>query len=234
MVAFHRSRGAAATIALTCVADPSAFGVVEASDDGQVSRFVEKPPPGQATSHWINAGVYVLEPDVLRLVPPGEPYMFERGLFPGLLERSDPVYGFRHPGYWLDMGTPGKYLRLSEDLLRGTAASPLVTPLTEGEVRVESAADVHPTARVSGPALLGDGCRVGAGARIEGPAVLGPGCSVGEGAIIDRVVLWDGASVGPGVCVSRSVLGGGVTVGAGVRLADSALVGHLGRVAVDG
>ena len=234
MVAFHRSRGAAATIALSWVADPSAFGVVEAGDDGRVRRFIEKPPPGHATSQWINAGVYVLEPEVLGLVPSDEPYMFERGLFPSLLERGDPVYGFRHPGYWLDMGTPGKYLQLNEDLLRGKAESPLVTPFADGEVRVEGAAEIHPTALVSGPALLGDGCRVGAGARIEGPAVLGAGCSVGAGAVIERAVLWNGATVGAGARVSRSVLGGGVTVGAGVRLADSAVVGHVGRVAVDG
>lgn len=234
MIAFHRSRGAAATIALTWVADPSAFGVVEADDDGRVRRFVEKPPPGQAASHWINAGVYVLEPEVLGLVPSGEPYMFERGLFPTLLERGDPVYGIRHPGYWLDMGTPGKYLQLNEDLLRGSAESPLVSPFSESEVRTEGAADVHPTARLSGPVLLGDGCRVGAGARIQGPVVLGTGCSVGEGAVVERAVLWDGAEVGPGARVSRSVLGGGVSVGAGVLLADSALVGHLGRVVIDG
>jgi len=232
MVAFHRSRGAKATIALTWVSNPSAFGVVEADEDGRVSRFVEKPPLHAAASHWINAGVYVLEPELLDMVPPGVPYMFERGLFPSLLKGGIPVYGYRMDGYWLDMGAPGQYLKLNRDLLLGTARSPLLDPFAADEVRAEGPTQVHESARLVGPVLMGEGCRVAKEAVVRGPVVLGSGCSVGEGAAVEDAVLWEGVEVGRGAWVSRAVLGNGTKIGEGVRVSDTALVGHMARVTI--
>ena len=116
---FHRRQGAAATIVLTHADDPTAFGMVETDGAGRVLRFVEKPAPERVTTHWVNAGTYILEPDVLRYAPAGEPFMFEGGLFPRLLEEGEAVYAFPSDAYWTDMGTPAAYLRLHADLLRG-------------------------------------------------------------------------------------------------------------------
>lgn len=124
MLAFHRSKGAKATIALTWVDNPCAFGVVETDSNGRVRRFIEKPSPARVTTNWINAGIYLLEPEVLEHVPTNAHYTFERGLFPLLLELGEPVYGYPFSGYWLDMGTPGKYLRLNCDLLLSKAKAP--------------------------------------------------------------------------------------------------------------
>lgn len=108
MLSFHRRRKAKATIALTPVEDPSHYGVVETNAQGRVKRFIEKPPREEATTNMINAGIYILDPQVLNDVPPRTFFMFERHLFPLLLEKGVPIYGFPCDAYWIDMGTPGK------------------------------------------------------------------------------------------------------------------------------
>ena len=195
LVTFHRHKGAQATIALTYVDNPSAFGVVETESDGRVRRFIEKPSPDQITSHWINAGIYILEPEVLRHVPENSHYMFERGLFPRLLELDKPVYGYPFRGYWLDMGTPEKYLCLNCDLLRATATSHLTPGMKRDSVLCEADAIIHPSARITGPVMIGSQCRIEPGVRIKGPVVMGEGCHIGEGASIESAVLWKGVSV---------------------------------------
>jgi len=196
MLAFHRCKGAKATIALTWVDNPSAFGVVETDNDGRVKRFIEKPSPNQAISNWINAGVYILEPEVLEYVPPNSHYMFERGLFPLLLKLDKPVYGYPFSGYWLDMGTPGKYLRLNCDLLLSKAKSALIEDLTRDGIHHDESATIHPSAEIVGPAVIGSGCRISPRVHIKGPAVIGPDCYIGEGASVEGAVLWRDVNIG--------------------------------------
>src|SRR5205085_10256588 len=106
VIAHQRETKAVATIVLTPVENPSAYGLVETTPDGWIQRFIEKPGPDEVTCNTINAGIYVLEPSVLNYIPKGEPYSFERGLFPTLLERNEPVLSFILEQYWIDMGTP--------------------------------------------------------------------------------------------------------------------------------
>ncbi|MBN1862211.1 MAG: NDP-sugar synthase [Dehalococcoidales bacterium] len=213
MLGFHRSRGAEATIALTRVDDPCSFGVVETEEGGRVRRFVEKPSPDQVTSHWINAGVYILEPEVLRHIPQASHYMFERGLFPRLLELGEPVYGYPFSGYWLDMGTPEKYLNLNCDLLSAKVISHLIPDLSRDGVSCAADTVIHPSASISGPVVIGGGSRIDRGARITGPVVIGADCRIGEGASLERAVLWTGVSIEAGsrlkqCLVNRSETGG--------------------------
>ena len=207
MLAFHRSKGAKVTIALTWVDDPCPFGAVETDSEGRVERFVEKPSPDRVTTHWINAGIYIIEPEVLEHVPPNTHYMFERGLFPLLLELGEPVYGYSSSGYWLDMGTPEKYLSLNCDLLLTKAKSALIGGLTGDEVRCDQDVVIHPSAEVVGPAVIGGRCRIDSRACIKGPVVIGPDCHIGESAIIERVVLWRGVDTGAGVTAKHCILG---------------------------
>ena len=208
MLTFHQHKKAKATIALTWVDDPGAFGVVETGSDGRVKRFIEKPSPDQITTHWINAGIYILEPEVLRHVPAGSHYMFERGLFPQLLELNEPVYGYPFRGYWLDMGTPDKYLRLNCDLLLAKVRSPLFQGLSIDGVCCEETATIHPSAKIVGPAVIGSRCQIDRKAYIKGPVVIGADCYIGEGAIIEEATLWPGVSVGAGaslkLCIADS------------------------------
>lgn len=233
MLAFHRRSGAVATIALTPVEDPSAYGVVDTAPDGRVKRFIEKPPRHEAPTNMINAGIYVLDPSVLDRVPKGQPCMFERQVFPGLLAAGARVYAFPTTDYWIDIGTPDKYRQVQYDLLEGKCASPLQNARPGGG----AAPRLDRSAAVDGPVLFGSDCTIGAGARIKGPAVLGDGCTVLDGSTVDRAVIWTGARIGRGATVRDCVIGGKTTVGdrcvveAGAVVGDSVVVTAGSRVA---
>ncbi|MBI4233983.1 MAG: NDP-sugar synthase [Chloroflexi bacterium] len=229
-LSFHRQAGAAATIVLTPVEDPSPFGAVETDSASRVQRFVEKPSPEQVTTCWVNAGTYILEPRVLRHVPTGAHYMFERGLFPRLLELREAVWAYRCRAYWLDLGTPRNYLKAHRDLLLGALPIKLNGSQAGTTLWVGEGSVLDPTAQVSGPVLVGRDCVVGPQVRIQGPAALGNGCRLGQGSVVEGSVLWAGARVGPGAVLRECILGRnvrvgeGVTVGRGCILADDAVV----------
>lgn len=231
MLAFHRRRRAVATIALTPVEDPSAYGVVDTAPDGRVMRFIEKPPRHEAPSNMINAGIYVLEASVLEGVPPGEHCMFERQVFPGLLSAGAPVYAFSTRDYWIDIGTPDNYRQVQYDLLLGKCPGP------PGEDGPAAGLRLDPAAMVEGPVRFGSGCTIGAGARITGPAVLGDGCTVLEGSIVDRAIIWANARIGSGAAVrecvigEKTIIGDGGIVEAGAVVGDSVVVTPGTRVA---
>jgi mannose-1-phosphate guanylyltransferase len=200
LVARHRAFGADATLHLTPIDDPSAFGVVEFDADGVVRRFIEKPAPGVTDSNTINGGTYVLEPSVLDLIEPGRRVSVERDTFPKLVAAGR-LAAYATDDYWLDTGRPDLYLRANLDLASGRRG-PVDEPVVSVGALVDRAADVH-------DALVGDGCIVGAGA------------SVAES------VLLPGAVVEPGATVRSSIVAG--TVGAGADIVDT-VVGRGHRV----
>ena len=212
MLAFHRERKARATISLSWVDDPSAFGVVETDEDNRVKRFIEKPPRAEATTNWINAGTYVLETEVLELIPSRTHYMFEKGLYPDLLDRGAPVFGYPCRGYWLDMGTPAKYFSLNADLLSGKIASFLVSLPGGNDIYYSRNAAVSPSAVVTPPVYIDSGSRIGEKVRITGPVVIGHDCIVEDGASIESAILWDNVNIGAGVVINRCVISDDVCV----------------------
>jgi len=222
IVARHAAEHASATILLAPVPNPAAYGLVETDPDGRVRRFLEKPRPEQITTNNINAGIYVLETRVLELMPPGVNHSIERGFFPALLARGDRVLGPVQRGYWIDIGTPEKYLQVHRDILNGRFPVPL-----EGERRADGW--IHPTARVHAEALLdghffvGPGCEVEAGARLGPDAVLVADVRVRPGAYVRDSVLWRGVEVGPDCEIQGSLLGPGIRVGRSAFLRDAVL-----------
>jgi NDP-sugar pyrophosphorylase family protein len=227
LVALHRERRAAASLALVRVPDPSAFGLVPIDGDGRVQAFLEKPGPDEEAwaTDLINAGVYVLEPSVLEHVPAGQPSSFERHLFPSLLASGAPVYGYELQGYWRDLGTPIAYLSAQADLLEGRLSLP-ISATERGRGRwFSDAAEVEEGAVLRGPVLIGASARVEREGRIFGPSVLGPGAVVVGGARVERSVLLAGAKVERGGKVSDSIVGAGVVVGSGAVVSDGAILG---------
>jgi NDP-sugar pyrophosphorylase family protein len=222
LLAFHRQRGGEATIALTPVEDPSAFGVVTAGPDGRVEAFIEKPPPGTAPTNLINAGTYVLEPSVLERIPGDRRVNIERETFPALVEDGQ-LYAMASAGYWLDVGTPERYLAANGDLLDGTRPGPPVPGAREraGGAWVLGGAVID--GKVAG-SLVGRDAQVAEGAIVEG-AVIGRGATVGRGAIVRRSVLLPGARVGEGAEVTESVVGPDATVGPRAQLRAFSVVG---------
>ena len=201
----HREREARATIALYPVEDSAAYGLVSVDADGQVTEFVEK--TGEAVPGEVNAGAYFLERSVLDLIPPEREVSIEREVFPLLV--GDGLGALHLDGYWMDIGTPERYLQASWDILEDRVAT-----------------QVRPTA----PGLLiGAGAEIAAGATVGPRAVVSPGCSIAAGAEVRDSVLLDGCEVGAGARVSGSVLAAGVTVDAGAEV-DGAIVGRSERV----
>ncbi|MHB8439476.1 MAG: sugar phosphate nucleotidyltransferase [Acidimicrobiales bacterium] len=236
LVALHRARSALGTISLTAVDDPSRFGVVPTDDDGRVIAFVEKPPAGEEPTNLVNAGTYVLEAQVLDLIPEGRRVSIERETFPALVAGGR-LYAHHDASYWLDTGTPDAYLQANRDLLAGRRGM----PPAPGAVRAESDAGgiddrcwtlgtPRLDGNVDGASLVADRATVALGAKVRG-SVIGAGCVVGEGAEVEDSVLLPGAVVCAAARVTGSVLGHGATVGAGATIGPVSVLGDGAEVA---
>jgi NDP-sugar pyrophosphorylase family protein len=222
VVARHAAEGASASILLTPVPNPAAYGLVETEPGGRVRRFREKPRPEEITTDTINAGIYVLETRVLDLVPAGMNHSIERGFFPALLARGDLVLGPVHPGYWIDIGTPEKYLQVHRDVLSRRFPVALDgAPLAAGWVH--PSACVSPEAVLEGAFYVGPRCEVEAGARLGPDAVLVSDARVREGARLRDTVLWRGAEAGPESDVQGCLVGLGVRIGRASVLRNAVL-----------
>ena len=223
----HERTGARATLALIPVEDPSAYGLVRMDPDGAVTEFVEKPSPDQMDTNLINAGAYILERSVLDGMPPaGTNVSIERDVFPALVGRG--LYGYEASGYWLDIGTPDRYLQGTYDILEGKVTTEVGRRLQEARLMLVDGATVE--GRVVAPALLAPGCTVAVRALVGDRSALGEGVTIGEGARVESSVLLAGVSVGAATTIRGSIIGpdvqigdhcqieGGVVLGAGVRI----------------
>src|SRR5919202_850263 len=214
-IAQHERRNAVATLALVPVEDPSAYGLVRTATDGAVQAFVEKPAPDQIDTNRISAGAYVLERSVLDGLTAGEPASIERDVFPGLV--GDGLYGYLADGYWLDIGTPERYLAGTFDILEGVVATP---------VRASEVPPASGSGRVIPPVLLGEGCTFADSARIGGRAVLQSGVTVGEETTIERAVVLQGTEVGAGCTLRVCIVGPGVRIGDGCMVEGLSVIGE--------
>jgi mannose-1-phosphate guanylyltransferase len=204
----HKATDALATITLTSVEDPTAYGLVEVDHEMHVHRFIEKPAADEVTTNLVNAGVYVLEPEVLGMIPPGREVSIEREIFPELQE-SGRMRAHITSSYWRDIGTPRSYLAASHDVLSGAVG------LRDGFEYL----DVHPSTvcgknvRLLPPVSIDEGCTISNLATIGGRSSLGRGCTVGDGAIVEGSILLEGAEIEAGAVVRGSVVGPQARVG---------------------
>jgi mannose-1-phosphate guanylyltransferase len=220
----HEARNAKCTIALTPVEDPSAYGLVRTGPDSQVEAFLEKASPQEIDTNLINAGAYVLERDVLAMIPDGKPFSFERDVFPALTGNG--LYGFEATGYWLDIGTPERYLEATRDILEGNVETVIKASLSNGAaLSIGVEASVDPAAEINGPSLAGAGSEIDAGARLGPLAVIGDRCRVGQGAIVERAVLHQSVEVERGAVVRESIVGAGARIGASSRVEAGTIIG---------
>ena len=216
-IAQHERTGAQATLALTPVDDPSNYGLVRLGAGSEVTEFVEKPSADQIDTNNISAGAYVLERSVLGLLRPDEPASIERDVFPRLV--GDGLFGYVGAGYWMDIGTPERYLQGTFDILEGTVATEVAQRMADGHLVVEDG--VENAGRIVPPALVGAGCRIGERAQVGGRVVLEGGVSVGEDTTIEQAVVLRGAEIGANCTLSRCI------VGAGARIGDDCVVEGL-------
>jgi mannose-1-phosphate guanylyltransferase len=222
-LAQHERTGARATLALISVEDPSAYGLVRRAPDHSVTEFVEKPSAAEIDTNLINAGAYILERSVLEVIPArGTNASIEREVFPALVGHG--LYGYESSGYWLDIGTPERYLQATFDILEGIVSTEIGRALAAAHLTLMGGAEVE--GRVVPPALVGPGCRIAAGAIVGGRAVLGTGVEVGEGAHIETSVVLDGTSIGARTTVSSSIIGARVTIGEHCHIEGGVMLGE--------
>jgi len=236
---FHKEKKSRATILLTRVKDPRAYGIVITAEDGRITSFLEKPTWGEIFSDTVNTGIYVLEPEVLEKVPFDRPFDFSKDLFPLLLKEGAPLYGLIAPGYWRDIGDIEDYRQAHLDVLHGE-----VNLKVEGtrlnrvgmDVWVGEGVKVHPRARLRGTVILGEKSRVEADTYLH-DSVIGPRTVIWGGAQISDSVLWSDCEIGTRSSIQKSILGFGVKVGSmasiqeGSVISDGCLIGNKATVA---
>jgi mannose-1-phosphate guanylyltransferase/phosphomannomutase len=231
VVAYHRSRGAVATIALRRVSNPLEFGVVVTDDQGRITRFLEKPSWGEVFSDTINTGIYVLDPLIFQYMEAGKSYDFSRDLFPQMLRDGRPLYGVVMDGYWTDIGNLQQYQQANYDALRGQVR--LEIPGTEVSPGIWQGADcrIHPEVQLHAPIVLGKNVSLERGAIIDEMTVLGDSSIVAEGARLHRTIAWEGVYVGEDASLlgctiaDRNIIKERVTVNEGAVIGRGCTIG---------
>jgi len=219
----HASSGARATLGLHRVEDPAGFGLVRRDEDGRIREFLEKPDPAEIDTDEISAGVYMLEKEILDLVPPDADVSIERELFPLLV--GDGLYSCPLEGYWTDIGTPERYLQACWDILgRRVESEPGAKLDAEGRY-VSADADVDEGATVAGESFVEADAVIATGARIGPRAVIGAGASVGDGSSVESSALHPACRIGPNVTITGSILAAGVVVEGGAVVPAGSVIG---------
>ena len=223
----HQRTGARTTLALIAVEDPSTYGLVRRNPNLSVKAFVEKPGPDQVDTDLISAGAYIIERGVLDgMAPAGTNFSIERDVFPGLVDQG--LFGYEASGYWLDIGTPERYLQGTFDILEGNVTTEIGRRLAEASLVLAHGARVE--GRVVAPSMVGPGCVVAAGAIVGGRAVLGRDVSVASGAHVESSVLLDGVRVGARSVIRSSIIGPRVTIGEHCHIEGGVVLGEGVRI----
>ena len=221
----HRERKAKATIVLTPVDNPRAYGLVETDAQGNIQRFLEKPGEDEITCNTINAGIYVLEPDTFDRIPKETAWSIERSFFPSLIERGETFVAYTDNGYWIDIGTPAKYLEVHHDIMDGRYAAPPFAGKAPGTPWISPEAKVDDGVEIQGPCFIDDGVVIKAGARIMPYSVIGRQTHVEEGAVVDGSIIWPNGWIGPESHVKGSILGRNCHLGRSVSVESAVVLG---------
>jgi mannose-1-phosphate guanylyltransferase / phosphomannomutase len=225
MVKFHKEKGALVTVGLARMPNPLEFGIVITQEDGRIQRFLEKPTWGQVFSDTVNTGLYVMEPEVLADVPPGEMVDWSADVFPKLLKRGAPLFGYVSDGYWEDVGTHESYLKAQADVLDRRVQTDIAGFEVSPGVWVAEGAEVDTDAVLTGPLCIGDYAKIEAGAHLREYTVVGSNVVVKEGAFLHRAVVHNNVYIGQGVTLRGCVIGKNTDVMRLARIEEGAIVG---------
>jgi len=220
LVEFHQTKGSTTTIALVSVDDPSRYGVVEIDQEAKVKQFIEKPKPEELAKlniNTINAGIYVLEPSILDIIAKDANKSFEYEIFPDILKRELPFYGYvMTDEYWLDIGTPASYRRAHNDFLNGR--------ITGFEIEQATDSDVATHAEIDKLSVIGAGCTIKPGVRIIN-SVIGPGVHIEEKAVIENSVIWSHTRIASSAEIRGAVIGRSCHIGRNAVVGEGSVLG---------
>ncbi len=226
-IAYHKAKGAKATLILTRVPNPIEFGVVITNETGQIVRFLEKPSTSEVFSDTVNTGTYILEPDVLDYLPKHSEQDFSKDLFPLLLDRGEPIYGYVADGYWCDVGHLDAYRQAQYDALQGKVRLNSAYPEKMAGVHVGISSFIHPTASLQAPVVIGDNCHIGPRAFVGSSTVIGDNVTVGADANLKRPIVWSGAVIGDEVHLRGCVIARGTRADRRSHILEGAVIGSL-------
>jgi mannose-1-phosphate guanylyltransferase len=228
-IAQHERTGAKATLALVPVEDPSAYGLVHLEDDRAVRDFVEKPSSDAIDTKLISAGAYVLEREILEMVPPGRNVSIEREVWPRLIGAG--LYGFPSESYWLDIGTPARYLQATFDILEGNVQTGVLERMGDGYLSVSGDAQVR--GRAIPPAVIEPGASVAESAHVGSLVVLGHDVKISAGSTVERSVILNGTEIGENCTLRDCIVAAGCRIGSGTHIEDGAVLGEGVTVGAD-
>jgi NDP-sugar pyrophosphorylase family protein len=221
----HRERQARATIVLTPVDNPSAYGLVETDPQGNILRFLEKPKPEEITTNHINAGIYVLEPDTFDRIPSDVSWSIERSYFPSLVERKEAFVAYIYDGYWIDIGTPEKYTQVHRDIMDGRYAAAPFAGASSGHKWIAPGSRVEDGAIIDGPCFIDEGAVIKAGARVGPYSVIGRQTQIDEQAVVSGSIVWPNCRIGAEAAVTDAIVGRNCHVGRNVTIGAGAVLG---------
>jgi len=225
IVSFHKDRNALATLTLYRVPNPLEYGVIITNDDGKIVQFLEKPSWGEVFSDTVNTGIYVLEPEILDYFEPNKVFDFSQDLFPMMLKKGDPIFGFISPGYWCDVGNLQEYMRANADLLSGKVGIPLPGTHLGGGIWVDEGAEVSPDSQLYGPVVVGREAKIKSGAVVHGPSVVGEYSVVDSRSHVVRSVIWNNSYLGERVELHGAIVGKQCHVQSKAVIFEGAVIG---------
>lgn len=230
--AFHHDRHGMATLLLTRVPNPLAYGLVMTDSSGRILRFLEKPSWGELFSDTVNTGIYLLEPAVLELIPYRQEMDFGKDLFPAMVQQGLPLYGYIAEGYWRDVGTLGEYWQVHYDFTRGVLFPDVPGERCGEHLWCGAEVRIDPTASLRGRVILGDRVVVGPYVEVV-DSVVGAECLLGAGASVRNSILWERVTVEAGAVLSGAVVASGSTVGERSSVEEGAVIGEGCRIGAD-
>jgi mannose-1-phosphate guanylyltransferase/phosphomannomutase len=229
-IEFHKQNKSKATLILTRVPNPIEFGVVITDEQHRISRFLEKPSTSEIFSDTVNTGTYILEPEVLEYLPSNIECDFSKDLFPLLLDKDEPMYGYVAEGYWCDVGHLDAYREAQYDGLEHKVKLDFAYKEVSTDLWVGQNTYIDPTAEIEAPAVIGDNCRIGARVQIEAGTVIGDNVTIGADANLKRPIVWNGAIIGEEAHLSACVISRGTRVDRRAHVLEAAVVGSLSSV----
>lgn len=229
-VEFHKQKGSKPTLVLTRVPNPIEFGVVITDEESRIKRFLEKPSTSEIFSDTVNTGTYILEPEVLDYLPANEESDFSKDLFPLLLEKGEPMYGYVADGYWCDVGHLEAYREAQYDALHRKVLVDYAYPETSPGVWIGDNTQIDPTAQIHPPVMIGNNCRIGARTVLEPGTVIGDNVTIGNDADLKRPIVWNGAVVGDEVHLRACTIARGARVDRRSHVLEGAVIGPLSTV----
>jgi mannose-1-phosphate guanylyltransferase / phosphomannomutase len=229
-IEFHKRKKSKATLILTRVPNPIEFGVVITDEEGRINRFLEKPSTSEIFSDTVNTGTYILEPEVLEYLPANTECDFSKDLFPLLLAKNEPIYGYVADGYWCDVGHLDAYREAQYDALERKVKLEFAYKETSPNIWIGQNTYIDPTAKIEPQVVIGDNCRIGARVHLESGTVIGDNVTVGSDANLKRPILWNGAIIGEEANLSACVISRGTRVDRRAHVLEAAVVGSLSTV----